>query len=99
MCEGVKRGGLEGKIVAVIMISEKNTKSCQTQVEEQLDVPHAEPTALHMFDTRYSDVCSCIVEISSARVNTRENAAEPVMNMHIDNFLLLAVVIIKDSLL
>lgn len=28
ICEGVKRGGLEGKIVAVIMISEKNTKTC-----------------------------------------------------------------------
>lgn len=37
MCEGVERGGLEGKTVAVIMISEKNTKSCQTQVQAAVD--------------------------------------------------------------
>jgi len=61
MCEGVERGGLEGKIVAVIMISEKNTKSCSTQVEAAVVVPRAEPTAVHMFAARCLDVSCCIV--------------------------------------
>lgn len=69
MCEGVERGGLEGKIVAVIMISGGKYKvlldTCSGS-NSLLFLANA-PTPLHMFDTSCLEVRCCIVVLGSAR--------------------------------
>lgn len=63
MCEGVERGELEGKIVAVIMISEKNTKVLLDTGSGSVSLLFfTESTVMHMFDTMY------LVEMCAAQL-------------------------------
>ncbi|CAB1429112.1 unnamed protein product [Pleuronectes platessa] len=82
MCEGVERGGLEGKIVAAIMISEeKHSVLLDTgSGSKRLLFPRTEPTVLHTFDSECLDVCSCLIVFRCVRGTTTPDAAEPETN-------------------